>query len=125
VPDDASVAAKSVFCIDDVSLQAIEEPPLAVFTPLDEYYVGETISWSVATTSSGGPVKVQLWLRDRLIAEQTNQVDTGRLRGACDTAKLTPGIYTLQASVSSPQRTVQTAQRQILLAPDIFDSWKE
>src|SRR5262249_52653667 len=51
IPGDPALARKAVFYIDDVSLQEIEEPPVSVATPLDEYYVGEALPWSVTTTS--------------------------------------------------------------------------
>ncbi len=35
---EAELAKKCFFYMDDVSLEVIEEPPLAISTPLDEYY---------------------------------------------------------------------------------------
>jgi len=46
--------------MDDISLQAIEEPPLSLNTPLDEYYVEEPIPWSIQAGTAGGQVQVEL-----------------------------------------------------------------
>ena len=122
VPDDPEAARKSLFYIDDVSLQGIEEPPLTIATPLDEYYVGETIPWTVSAASASGEIKVALLTGDRLVAEQTHKAAAGSLRGAFESRGLQCGIYTLQArTIASPQAP-QTAQRQIILAPN---PWEE
>lgn len=119
MPDDPTAAAKSVFYIDDLCLQAIEEPPLALSTSLDEYYLGEPIPWTVTAASPAGQVKVQLLRQDLVIAEQTAQAGNGPLHGTFETAKLKPGVYSLQAvSLSSP--APPPARRQIILAPDPF-----
>ena len=122
VPDDAEVAGRSVFYIDDVSLQAIDEPPLVVSSPLDEYYVGETIPWTASANAVKGQIKVALLANGRRVAEQTGDAEAGQLHGTFETTKLRPGIYTLQATLNSPPRDTQTARWQIIVAPAIFDS---
>lgn len=119
--DDAKLLRESFFYIDDVFLEAIDEAPLTVATPLDEYYTGETIRWTVKAASSGGQVKVQLLSPDRLITEQTGKVETGSLHGTFETGKFEPGIYSLRATIDSPPQALPTAQRQIILAPDPFE----
>jgi hypothetical protein len=121
VPDEPGLAEKSVFFLDDVSLQAIEEPPLVVATPLDEYYRGETIRWTVATAASAGQVRVQLLSLGRLIAGQTGPVATGPLHGTFETGRLRAGIYTVRATLGPPGQASTTAERQIILAPYPFD----
>ncbi len=125
VPDDPGVAAKSVFYIDDVFLQAIEEPLLSVSSPLDEYYQGEPISWSVASTSPERRVNVQLVSSGQLVTQKTGEFNAGRLGGVFETSGLKPGIYAIKASFISPQNSGQTAEYQILLTPDIFNSWEQ
>jgi hypothetical protein len=120
VPDDPEVAGKSIFYIDDVSLQALEEPPLVVSSPLDEYYVGESIPWTTTATAVKSQMKVALWAERQLIAEQEGTTEAGQSHGTFDTTKLRPGIYTLRATLSSPQQTAQTAQWQIIIAPAPF-----
>lgn len=114
-PDDPEAAKKSLFYIDDVSLQGIEEPPLTIATPLDEYYAGETIPWTVSAASASGEISVSLSAGTGLVAEQTHKA-AGSLRGTFETRGLPSGIYTLQAGTVAPQGR-QTAQRQIILAP--------
>jgi len=123
VPDDPVVAAKSVFYIDDVSLQAIEEPPLVVSTPLDEYYIGEPVPWTLRAASASGQVKVQLLMVDRIIAEQAGTPEAGVLQGEFETRRLRPGIYRLQATGNPGTQGPETAQREIILTPDPFD-WR-
>jgi hypothetical protein len=98
----------------------IEEPPLSVATPLDEYYIGETIPWSVTATSSTGQITVVLLAGDRVIAEQARNAEIGPLRGTFDSGKLQPGIYTVRATIGSPQAPLQTALRQIIVCQDPF-----
>jgi len=44
--------AKKCFCyMDDVSLEVIEEPPLSLSTPLDEYYGGQVPTWHLPAAS--------------------------------------------------------------------------
>ena len=117
---EAELAKKCFFYIDDVSLEVIEEPPLAISTPLDEYYVGETIPWTVNSTSSSGEIKIALLAGERLVAEETRQAGSGPLRGVFAGRWLDPGIYTLQATATAPQQAPQTAQRQVIVAPDPF-----
>ena len=124
VPEDAELARKSFFIIDDVSLEVIEEPPLAISTPLDEYYSGETIPWTVNSTSSSGQIKIALLAGERLVAEQTGQAGSSPLRGTFAGGNLTPGIYTLQATLSAPQQAPLAARRQVIVAPDPFD-WQQ
>jgi len=121
VPDDAEVARKSLFYIDEVSLQAIEEPPMAVSTPLDEYYVGEPIPWNVQTTSRTNQLRVELWAGERKLAEHTARLEGGGLRGAFESHGLKSGVCTLKAVLDAPSSAPQTAQRDLIVAPDPFD----
>jgi hypothetical protein len=70
---EAELAKKCFFYIDDVSLEVIEEPPLAISTPLDEYCVGEPIPWTASTASSSGRIKVALLVGERSVADPTGQ----------------------------------------------------
>lgn len=117
-PDDPEAAKKSLFYIDDVSLQGIEEPPLTIGTPLDEYYAGETIPWTVSAASASGEISISLSAGAGLVAEQTHNA-AGSLRGTFESRGLPSGIYTLQAGTVAPQGR-RTAQRQIILAPDLW-----
>jgi hypothetical protein len=119
VPE-AALARASFFYIDDVSLEVIEEPPLTIATPLDEYYVGETIPWTVKSTSSSGRIKVVLSADDRDVAEQQAQAGPGPLRDTFATGGLVPGIYTLRATLADAPQAPQSARRQILVTPDPF-----
>jgi hypothetical protein len=116
-PDDPEAAKKSLFYIDDVSLQGIEEPPLTIATPLDEYYAGETIPWMVSAASASGEINISLSAGDRVVAEQKHKA-AGSLRGAFESRGLQSGIYTLRAGIDTPSQALQTAQRQIILASD-------
>ena len=121
VPDDPEAAKKALFYIDDVSLQGIEEPPLTISTPLDEYYAGESISWTASATSVSGEINISLSAGDKVVAEQKHKM-AGSLRGAFESRGLRPGIYTLRARIDPPSQALQTAQRQIILA---LDPWEE
>ena len=115
------LARNSYFYMDDVSLEVIEEPPLAISTPLDEYYVGETIPWTVKAPSTNGTVTIALMMINRLVGERILSAATGPLRGTFETSGLKPGIYTLQARISGlPRQTPPTARRQVVVAPDPF-----
>ena len=119
---ETELARNSYFYMDDVSLEMIEEPPLVVSTPLDEYYVGETIPWTANAAATEGTVTVTLLAGERRIAEQTLPATTGTLRGTFDTAGIRPGPYTLKAHTSvTPPQAPPTAQRQVVVAPDPFD----
>jgi hypothetical protein len=120
---EAELARKSFFYIDDISLQVIEEPPLSISTPLDEFYTSEPIRWDVAAASPTAQIKVQLLSANRVIAEQTGAVETTPLHGAFETTKLRPGVYTLKASFNSLQGLESAAQCRILVVPSIFDPW--
>jgi hypothetical protein len=104
--------------LDDVFLQATEEPPLTVETPLDEYYVGEKIPWAVSAAATNGEIKIALSDGNRLVGEQTRQAAPSPLRGSFESRGLKPGISTLQAKTSAPPHT---AQRQIILTQSPFD----
>jgi len=117
---EAELAKKCFFYIDDVSLEVIEGPPLSISTPLDEYYVGESIAWTVNSISSNGRLKIALLAGERLVAEQTHQAAPGPLRGTFPAGNLQPGIYTLQATLIAPQQAPQTARRQVIVALDPF-----
>jgi hypothetical protein len=114
---EAALAKDCFFYIDDVSLEAIEEPPLSVATPLDEYYVGETIPWTVSAASTSGKIKIALSTDSVLVAEQT-QTAAGSLSGTFESSGLKPGIYTIHALTNVPPQPPRTAQRQIILTPD-------
>jgi len=114
---EAELAKNCFFYIDDVSLEVIEEPPLSVTTPLDEYYIGETIPWTISAVSANGETKIALLTGDRLVEEQTHKA-AGLLRGAFESRGLKSGIYTLQVRAGAPQ----AAQRQIILTPN---PWEE
>jgi len=120
VPE-AALARKSFFYIDDISLQVIEEPPLSLSTPLDEYYVGEQVHWNLSAASGTGPVKVQLLLGARVVAEQVGKPVAGQLQGEFETATLKPGIYLLRARGEAEAHTLPLAQQQIILAPNPFE----
>jgi hypothetical protein len=119
---EAELAKNCFFYIDDVSLEVIEEPPLSVTTPLDEYYAGEIIPWTVTSDSTDGDIKIALLAGDRLVREQMHKATAGPLRGAVESRGLKCGVYTLQAGTSAPPQAPQTAQRQIILTPD---PWEE
>ncbi len=95
--------------IDDVSLVAIEEPPLSVATPLDEYYVGEQIPWSISAPSMQGQLRIVLSAGNRLVAEQSHAVSAGALLGTFETRGLDPGVYTLRAATASARRDIRRA----------------
>lgn len=120
---DAELAKKSFFYMDDVSLEVIEEPPLAISTPLDEYYRGESIPWAVNSSSSRGTIKVALLVGERTAKERTVQAGSGAICGTFPGCQLEPGVYTLRATITAPQQTPQTARRQIIIAPDPF-AWQ-
>ena len=123
VPEtDPELLQKSFFYLDDVSLQASPEPPVAVATPLDGYYAGELIPWTVRAAATNGAIKITLLTGERTVAEQACQAGTGPLRGVFETRGLRPGIYTLQAGISAtPPQAPQTIRRQVIVAPDPFD----
>jgi hypothetical protein len=119
VPE-AELAKQCYFYIDDVSLQVIEEPPLSISTPLDEYYSGESIPWKVNSMSPSGEIKIVLLAGDRVVAQQSAQGGSGPLSGEFAGHRPDPGIYTLQATVMAPQQAPVTVQRQVIVAPDPF-----
>jgi hypothetical protein len=118
VPE-AEVAMKSFFFIDDISLEVIEEPPLKISTPLDEYYSGEPIPWTVTSTISTGQIRIALLAGERLVTEVTRQPGSA-FRGELLSGGLKPGTYTLQATVAPPQQPHITGRRQLIIAPDPF-----
>jgi hypothetical protein len=120
--DDARLLLESFFYIDDVFLQAIEEPPLSMATSLDEYYVGESIPWSVSTTKSSVRIKIGLLAGDRSISERNSQAEPV-LHGEFESSGLGAGVYSLQATASEPAQASQAVRRQILLTPNPFD-WR-
>ena len=117
---EAELAKKCFFYIDDVSLEVIEEPPLVISTPLDEYYSGESIPWTVNSTSPSGEIKITLLAGERVVAQQSAQGGSGALSGIFAGHWPDPGIYTLQATATAPQQAPVTAQRQVIVAPDPF-----
>jgi hypothetical protein len=78
IPDDPAVAAQSVFYLDDVSLQAIAEPQLIVWTPLDEYYLGEAIPWTIRTTAAAVAVHIALLSGNQVVLQQERRIEGGR-----------------------------------------------
>jgi hypothetical protein len=117
---EAELAKKCFFYVDDVSLEVIEEPAVTISTPLDEYYVGETIPWSVRANSSSGQIKIALLAGERSVKERTGQAGSGPLCGTFPGCQFKPGIYTLQATISALQQAPQTARRQVIVSPDPF-----
>jgi hypothetical protein len=117
---DAELAKQSFFFMDDVSLEVIEEPPLVISTPLDEYYVGALIPWTARGTSAGGSIKILLLAGERPVAEETRSAGSGPLCGTFADREFPPGVYTQQVTSSAPRERPQTARRQILLTPDPF-----
>jgi hypothetical protein len=120
VPE-AELARASFFYIDDVSLQVIEEPPLSISTPLDEYYIGEKVRWKVDALPGIGPIKVQFASGNRIVSEQSAEPKAGLLQGGFETARLKPGIYTLRVFDEFGVPAWQSARQQVILAPDPFD----
>ncbi|HWH70309.1 MAG TPA: hypothetical protein VNT26_13065, partial [Candidatus Sulfotelmatobacter sp.] len=122
VPEaDPDLLRKSFFYLDDVSLQAIEEPPLVVSTPLEEYYIGEKVPWKTSATSAPGLIKVQLLAGDHLIAEKAGTPEAGLLQSEFETGALTPAIYTLRVTGNAGTQEAHAAQHQIILTPNPFD----
>jgi len=118
VPE-AELARTSFFFIDDISLQMIEEPPLLISTPLDEYYIGEKVAWNLKAVPGTDAVKIQLLMSDRVISEQVANPATGKLQGEFETAQLKPGVHTLRATIQTGGQT-PVAQQEVILAPDPF-----
>jgi len=118
VPE-AERARGSFFYMDDFSLEVIDDPPLTISTPLDEYYVGESIPWTVSSVFTG-QIKVALLAGERPIAEQTRQAEAGALKGAFETRGLAAGVYTVQATQSEPDQSPHTVRRQVIVTPDPF-----
>jgi hypothetical protein len=119
--DDADLLGKSFFYIDDVFLQAIEDPPITVTASLDEYYVGDNISWTLSAAMPNGEIKIALLDGNQSVGEQTRSAATGPLRGSFESHRLKPGIYTLEARVQTPLQGPQMARQQVILAPNPFD----
>jgi hypothetical protein len=108
--------------MDDVSLEVIQEPPVILTTPLDEYYVGEIIPWIVSAATKPKEISIGLLSGNQLVNEQRLSATNRSLSGVFESGKLTPGVYTLEVKMSSPaQQIPQTVRRQILLTPDPFD----
>jgi len=116
----AELARQSFFYMDDVSLQVIEESPVTVATPLDEYFVGETIPWTVQVVPAGGEVSVALRIGDRIIQEQKHKIESGTQRGTFESRGLECGVYTIQAAVGLSQGGT-SGKRQIILAPNPWE----
>jgi hypothetical protein len=115
------LARNSNFYMDDVSLEVIEEPPVIISTPLDEYYVGETIPWTAHAATTNGTLAIALLSGERRIAEQTLPATTSTLRGTFETSGLKPGIYVLEAKTGvAAEQAPQTVRRQVIVAPDPF-----
>jgi hypothetical protein len=108
--------------MDDLSLEVIEEPPLKISTPLEEYYLGEPIPWTVNSVGSAGPIKVALLEGDRLVREVACEAENA-YRGGFISRGLKPGIFTLRAVASRTQPPI-THSRQLILSPDPF-AWEE
>ena len=118
---EAALAKSCYFYIDDVSFNTIEEPLLVISSPLDEYYSGEPIPWTVATSSSSGQIKIALRSGKRIVAEETRPLGSGSMRGAFEIRRLKAGIYTMEATMDGPQQAPVPAQRQIIISPDPFE----
>ncbi|NPV49509.1 MAG: hypothetical protein HPY69_21400 [Armatimonadetes bacterium] len=116
IPQDPQLAAQSVFYLDDVTLQAIAEPPLAISTTLEEYYLGEELPWTVSLQKPGERLEVTLVRGDRPVTRQVRQAPSEAVRGVFATTGLPAGVYTLKATLDG----TQTAQRQVVLTPNPF-----
>jgi len=121
IPDDPAVAAECVFYLDDVSLQAIEELPLVISTPLDEYYLGEAVPWTIRTTAAAVRVRIALLAGGQAVRQQEGRTEGGVLSGTFGSQGLKAGVYLLRASLEAPPAERQAAQRELLLTPDPFD----
>jgi len=120
VPE-AELAREAFFFMDDVSLQAIEEPPLSIATSLDEYYVGEPIPWNVQAGTAGGQVRVELQRDGLRIMQHDSGIQAGQCSGVFESRALSPAIYRLRASLVGASLSSATADRTVILAPDPFD----
>jgi len=120
VPGDPELARKAFFYIDDVTLSAIEEPPLAVSTPLDEYHVGEPIPWTIHAASPQEQLRVALSAGSRPIAERAGQAASGEMQGTFETRGLEPGIYTIRAVAGDAREGEKSARRRVIVSPDPF-----
>ena len=118
VPE-AERASGCYFYMDDFSLEVIDDPPLTISTPLDEYYAGEGIPWKASSVSTG-QIRVALLAGERRIADQTRQAEAGALMGSFETRGLAAGVYTVQATQSEPRQSPHTVRRQVIVAPDPF-----
>jgi hypothetical protein len=118
VPE-AELARTCFFFIDDISLQRIEEPPLSISTPLDEYYIGEKVRWKLSAAPGSDPVKIQFLMGNRVTSEQSAKPKAGLMEGEFETARLKPGICILRATGEFGAEP--TAQQQIILTPNPFD----
>jgi hypothetical protein len=115
------LARSSYFYMDDVTLQVIQEPPLTIATPLDEYYIGEGIPWTVNAATPNGETAVLLLGDDSQVVQQALPAVAGTLRGAFETRGLNPGIYTLLAKpTAAAGQALQTVRRRVIVAPDPF-----
>jgi hypothetical protein len=117
----AELAKGCFFYMDDVSLEVIEEAPVTVATPLDEFYVGQTIPWTVNAAPAAGQVQIALLADNRKLAEHTGRTEGGRLHGVFESRGLKPGIYSVKATLDSSTPPPQNAQWEIILAPDPFE----
>ena len=79
-------------------------PPLVISTLLDEYYCGESIPWTVNSTSSSGEIKIALLAGERVVAPTVGEGGSGPLSGVFAGHRPNPGIYTLQATATAPQQ---------------------
>ena len=118
---EAELARTSFFFIDDISLQVIEEPLLSISTPLDEYYIGEKVHWRLSAAPGRGPLEIQFLMGNRVVSEQSAQPKARPAEGEFETAGLKPGICILRAAAKFGAEAQQTAQQQIILAPNPFD----
>lgn len=118
---EARLAEESYFYMDDFSLQVIEEPPLSVMTSLDEYYIGETIGWTVSAAPTDEEVRVAMLAGDEPVEERV-QKEARTLRGEFESRGLKPGIYTIEATAGAPSQRQEPARRQIIVAPN---PWEE
>jgi hypothetical protein len=118
---DPELLRKSSFYLDGVFLQAIEEPPLRLETPLNEYYVGETVPWTVGAATTHGAISLAFLRDGRPIEDRTIPAGSAPLGGGFETRGLKPGIHALQAEHGLGNgQTPRRVQRQITLALDPF-----
>ena len=85
IPTEPKFRDKAVIYFDDFSLQAFIDPPVSIDTPLEEYYAGESIPWTVTGFSMEplSTVKVSLQNGGRIVLIGSNNTILSKARGRC------------------------------------------